>query len=111
MLTRVHTMIKMMQRNPIVIKDEDNTTAYIAGLIEFNNPYRGLACCFDTYHYELNECVITNNVLHCSDICIGRVLHGIPDTEQIKRYNEDCLSHGEKIKCIHLPNGDVIMPI
>lgn len=110
MLTIIHEMIKAMERNPAVINDEDKTMHYIIGLVEFNNPYKGLACCFDSYHYELNECALVNNVLHCSEITIGGVLHGIPDTEQLRRYNEDCFVHGEKIKCIHLTDGTTIYP-
>lgn len=111
MLSKMQRMIKMMERNPVVIKDEDNSICYIIGLIEFDNPYKGLACCFNTESYLLNECVIVNNVLHCSDIIIGRELHGIPDVDQLKKYNEDCLSRSERIKCIHRPDGTVIMPI
>lgn len=101
------TMIKMMEMNPVVIDDHTGKEEKLTGLVEFNNPNKGLACCFDARYYSLNLCTLEEDrKLHCSQLSIGGVLWGgYPDVEQINEYNDSCPQDGGKIKCIHKPDG------
>ena len=111
-LTKMQMLIKVMQKNPVVINDHTNEPEDITGLIEFNNPDKGLACCFDSRYYSLNECYLkNNNELHCSTWSIGGVLFGAePDEMQLRNYNSNCVFDGGKIKCIHRPDGTKVYP-
>ena len=103
--------IIMMEKNPIVINNHTNQPEEITGLVEFVDPEKGLACCFDARYYSLNACVIEDGVLHCSQMSIGGVLWGAyPDEEQLQKYNDGCIFESGKIKCIHRPDGTKVYP-
>jgi hypothetical protein len=101
--------VKMMLENPIVINDHNGKEEGIIGLVEFNNPDKGLACCFYARYYSLNACELRkDNKLHCSTYSIGGVLWGKPTEEQIKKYNESVLLDSAKIKKIYLADGAIL---
>lgn len=103
--------ITAMENNPTVINNHTNAVEHITGLVEFVDPEKNLACCFNAKYYSLNACTIEDGVLHCSEISIGGVLWGAyPDAEQLKTYNEGCIFESGKIKCIHRPDGTKIYP-
>ena len=103
--------IKAMMLNPVVINDHTDEEEQITGLVEFNNPEKGLACCFDARYYSLNACTIEDGRLHCSQMSIGCVLWGAyPDGDQLKKYNDSQLFESGKIKCIYRPDGSVVFP-
>ena len=110
--TEIKTLVKKMQENPVVIDNHSNKPERLTGLVEFNNPYKGLACCFNAAYYSLNECYLKNDTeLHCSQMSIGGVLWGAyPDAEQLKEYNESCCQEGGKIKCLYRPDGTIVYP-
>lgn len=105
--------IKMMEDSAIVINNRDSRRRFITGLVEFNNPNKGLACCFDSEWYPLYACIIgRDNKLHCSMFTIGEFLSGpYPDEYQLKMYNDNCIVDNCKIKCIHRPDGTKVYPI
>lgn len=106
-------IIKMIEENPIVIDNHNGKEETITGLVEFANPNKLLACCFDTSYYSLNACMISDdNKLHCSMFSVGGVLWGAyPDAKQLKEYNAACLLESAKIKCIHRPDGTKVYPV
>lgn len=110
--TRNAELIKVMEELPVVINDRNKELEEISGLVEFANPEKGLACCFNTKYYSLNACKQDKlSRLHCTTISIGGVLWGAyPDSEQLKRYNDDCLFEGGKIKCVHMADGTKVYP-
>ena len=105
-------LIKMMEQNPVVINNHTYKEEVITGLVEFVNPDKNLACCFDARYYSLNACLIDDEErLHCSTSSIGGVLRGpYPDAEQLKNYNDSCILNSFKIKCIHRPDGIKVYP-
>jgi hypothetical protein len=103
--------IKAMEANPVVIDNHTDKPEIITGLVEFVDPEKGLACCFNARYYSLNACVIQDGVLHCSMASIGGVLWGAyPDEEQLQKYNDGCIFESGKIKCIHRPDGTKVYP-
>ena len=99
-----------MEANPVMIDNHTGKEVALAGLVEFNNPYIGLGCCFDTTYFSVNACIKEKDgMLHCSKCSIGGVLWGI-SYKDIDEYNDTCLSEGGRIKCIHLPNGEKVYP-
>ena len=103
--------IAAMQLNPVVINNHTNKPEIITGLVEFVDPEKNLACCFNARYYSLNACVIQDGVLHCSQMSIGGVLWGAyPDAKQLKKYNDGCIFESGKIKCIHRPDGTKVYP-
>ena len=104
--------ISLMETSPLIINDHTNELEEITGLVEFNNPNKDLACCFKAQYYSLNACEINiNGQLHCSEISIGGILWGAyPDSEQLKKYNDNCVLNSFKIKCIHRPDGTKVYP-
>ena len=110
--TNKETLIKMMEENPVVIDGHTKKSETITGLVEFVNPDKQLACCWDARYYSLNACTLNKeNKLYCSTCSIGGVLFGAyPDAEALKTYNEGCLFEGGKIKCIHRPDGTKVYP-
>ena len=108
------TIINKMYENPEVIDNHTNKPEKIVGLVEFNNEEKGLGCMFDTYYYCINQCYIgDDNNLHCSTMSIGGVLwNGDAENlaKQLKRYNNEYLFEGGKIKCLHMADGSTIYP-
>lgn len=99
-----------MEYMPVVI-DCDGKIREIAGLAEFIDSRKKPACCFDTGYYELRLCSMTaTGTLNCSSIVEGNILNGLPDPEQLRKYNEMCKIESYKIKCIHKPDGTKIYP-
>ena len=106
-------MIEIMQRQtcPTFIDDHTGNIEALKGLIEFINPDKALACCLNAKYYSLNECLLdSRGNLHCGTWSIGGVLNGYPTPQKLKEYNESCMFSGGRIKCIHLPNGNKILP-
>jgi hypothetical protein len=104
--------IEAMKLNPVVVNNHTGEEEEITGLVEFVNPEKGLACCFNARYYSLNACVIQDSKLHCSTMAIGGVLWGAyPDSEQLTKYNNDQLFDGGKIKCIYRPDGSIVYPL
>ena len=112
LVSNYEELITMMQENPVVVDDHTDEEMKLTGLVEFDVPNKGLACCFDARYYSLNLCYIgdDDSKLHCSQLSIAGVLWGAePDSEQLKRYNDDVV-FGAKIKCIHRPDGTKVHP-
>lgn len=114
-LNKIITKIKInkMLKNPIVIDDNTGKERRITGLVEFNSVDKGIACCFDEKYYPLRKCVIkADGKLHCTASVIGSVLwNPYPTPTQLRLYNIDYDdAYGNKIKCIHTSDGDIIAP-
>lgn len=109
-------IVLMMENNPTVINNHNGMEEKITGLVEFVDPYMGLACCFDSRYYSLNACYKDkNNKLHCSTSSIAGVLEGArPTPKQLAEYNTNMdifeFNKTRKIKCIHLPDGTKVYP-
>ena len=104
--------IKAMLANPVVINNHTGREENITGLVEFVNPEKGIACCFDARYYSLNACLLKEDGLHCSTVSIAGVLQGAyPDADQLAKYNDEHqLFPGDRIKCIYRPDGSVVFP-
>ena len=105
-------IIKMMEENPVVIDNHTGKERPITGLVEFVNPDKLLACCFDVKYYSLNPCILDeDNKLHCVEYSIGGDLwSSYPTEEQLRDYNSICEFDSQKIKCIHRPDGTKVYP-
>ena len=76
-------IIKMMEENPVVIDNHTGKERPITGLVEFVNPDKLLACCFDVKYYSLNPCILDeDNKLHCVEYSIGGDLWSSYPTEE-----------------------------
>ena len=104
-------LIRMMEEHPVMIDDHTGLEEPLIGLVEFNNIYKDLGCCFDARYFSVNACEKDpdDGKLHCLQTSVGGVLWGI-DTYSIDKYNENTIQDGGKIKCIHLPNGTKVYP-
>lgn len=115
-LSTKENIIKKFQEKQEVVDDHctwEVRHETITGLVEFVNPNKELAPCFDSRYYSLNECYVNpkDNELHVSPMSIGGVLFGpYPDKRQLKEYNDSVCQEGGKIKCIHLADGSVVLP-
>lgn len=102
---------RMRKNNGQIINDHNDKEANIIGLVEFEDPTKGLACMFNAKYYSLNAALLCGNEIHCSQASIGGVLWGAnPDAEQLKEYNDNQLFNGGKIKCCHMLDGSTIYP-
>ena len=111
MKEKMNKIIKMMEQNPVVVDDHCPRELQLTGLVEFNNPWKGLGCCLDYHHFCLNECYISeeDGKLHLSMASNGGVLYGITQ-KAIDKFNAITIQDGGKIKCIHLPDGTKVFP-
>lgn len=112
MMKRNEKLVKVMRRNNgIIIDDHTGKKERITGLVEFEDPTKGLACMFNAKYYSLNAALLCDNEIHCSQVSIGGVLCGAnPDPEQLKKYNDSQLFKRGKIKCCHMLDGSIIYP-
>ena len=100
----------MRKNNGMIIDNHTGEKETIVGLVEFEDPTKGLACMFNARYYSLNEALLYNNEIHCSRTSIGGVLWGAnPDAEQLKEYNNS-RTFNSKIKCLHMLDGSTIYP-
>ena len=105
-------VLEMMARDgAVVINDHTKKPEAITGLVEFVAD-KGLACMFDSMYYSLNLCYKDekDDILHCSQMSIGGVLWGIPDSKQLKEYNDSQIFNSGKIKCCHMLDGTTVYP-
>jgi len=107
------TIINSMRSNNVVIDSHDGSEMPIVGLVEFNNQSKGLAACLDARYYSLNAIYLNDNDerLHLSQMSIGGVLWGVPTSEKLKKYNDDAIFDGGKIKVVHMADGREIYPL
>ena len=101
----------MRKNNGIIIDNHTGEKETIVGLVEFEDPTKGLACMFNARYYSLNEALLYNDEIHCSRTSIGGVLWGAnPDAEQLKDYNDSQIFNSGKIKCCHMLDGTTVYP-
>lgn len=111
MIKRNEKLVKVMRRdNGIIIDNHTGEKETIVGLVEFEDPTKGLACMFNARYYSLNAALLRNDEIHCSQASIGGVLWGIPDAEQLKDYNDSQIFNSGKIKCCHMLDGTTVYP-
>jgi hypothetical protein len=111
-VTRVNeTIVKAAEKMGVVIDNNKNKIIPITGIVEFNNPYKGLSACIDERYYSLTQITIEDGILHTNGCDIGHVLYtGYPKSKDLDKYNEDCIFDGGKIKCVHMIDGTKIYP-
>ena len=100
----------MRKNNGMIIDNHTGEKETIVGLVEFEDPTKGLACMFNARYYSLNEALLYNDEIHCSRTSIGGVLWGIPDAKQLKDYNDSQIFNSGKIKCCHMLDGTTVYP-
>ena len=100
----------MIKNNRVIIDNHTGEKETIVGLVEFEDPTKGLACMFNARYYSLNAALVRNDEIHCSQASIGGVLWGIPDSKQLKEYNDSQIFNSSKIKCCHMLDGTTIIP-
>ena len=111
MKTRNEKLINLMRKNNgVIIDNHTGEKETIVGLVEFEDPTKGLACMFNARYYSLNAALVRNDEIHCSQASIGGVLWGIPDSKQLKEYNDSQIFNSSKIKCCHMLDGTTIIP-
>lgn len=112
---RINTYLtKAVENNCMYIDDHDRKEKDMIGMVEFNNPHKGIGLipAFSGY-YSINSLYTgKDKKMHLSTASIGGVLCGIPTKEKIQAYNESCLFDGGKIKAVNLfTDGNLIMTL
>ena len=108
-------MIAKMRENPIVFDKHENKDRALLGLVEFNSPGSDLACYIDKPFCLLKACELDadDDRLYCNSSVVGGYLYSrLPNADELKDYNNSIIKgrNINKIKCVHLPDGNVIYP-
>lgn len=107
----IEVLVKKMIEDKKLIDNHDESEKSILGLVQFNSRSKGLAAILDySGNYSLNEVYFDeeDNMLHLSMCSIGGILKGTPTEESIRKYNNDCIFDGGKIKCIYWHDSSVL---
>lgn len=86
-----------------IINDCNGNNEKLIGLVEFNNPIKGLGCILDMKQYYINMCYLNrmDNKLHRSKVVLNKVAFNAnihkPIGEQIKEFNKAQFFESNKI--------------